>query len=135
MVRRPARVKASPRLSVKPLDAANGMMDRSADNVDNVDIFGGNFLIFSRQCWSAVGNGACGSGGETTPPSPTGPTGAKRKSYIQASFRVCRDPKRNTIFPPFTTVFTLHRQSSISGKRNTSPLCVAQIESKPQARQ
>jgi len=27
MVRRPARVKASTRLSVKPLDAANGMMD------------------------------------------------------------------------------------------------------------
>ena len=81
MVRRPARVKASTRLSVKPLDAANGMMDRSADNVDNVDIFGGNFLIFSRQCWSAVGNGACGSGG---------PTGVK-KSDIQANFSVCNN--------------------------------------------
>ena len=45
MVRRPVRVKASTRLSVKPLDAANGMMDRSADNVDNVDIFWGNFHV------------------------------------------------------------------------------------------
>ena len=84
MGRRPARVKASTRLSVKPLDAANGMMDRLTDNVvNNVELFWGEvFLIFSPQCWSAVGNEACGSGEETSPPSspsPTGPTGEERK--------------------------------------------------------
>ena len=83
MGRRPARVKASTRVSVKPLDAANGMMDRLTDNVDNVELFGGKFSpSFPPQCWSAVGNGACGSGGETNPPSspsPTGPTGEEKK--------------------------------------------------------
>ena len=125
MERRPARVKASTRLSVKPLDAASGMMDRSTDNVNNFDLI---FLHSAGQQWEtehvyleAKPTHLHPPLQLVHPPLQLVQQVRKRKSYIQASFRVCRNPKRNTIFPLFTTVFTLHRQSSVSGKRNTSP--------------
>ena len=120
MERRPARVKASTRLSVKPLDAASGMMDRSTDNVDHFDFVGGIFLHSAGQQWETEHVEAKPT--HLHPPLQLVQQVRKRKSYIQASFRVCRNPKRNTIFPLFTTVFTLHRQSSVSGKRNTSQI-------------
>merc|ERR1711934_27152 len=54
------------------------------------------------QCWSAVGNGACGSGGETTPPSPTGPTGGTNNGSALI-FPLKTSPV--STYPKYTEVF------------------------------
>ena len=116
MGRRPARVKASTRVSVKPLDAANGMMDRLTDNVDNIELFCGkffsSFLPSAGQQWETERVDLVVKRTHPPPPLQLGQQVRKGKSYIQASFRVCRNPKRNTLFSLLTTGFTLHRKSS-----------------------
>ena len=89
MGRRPARVKASTRVSVKPLDAANGMMDRLTDNVDNIELFCGkffsSFLPSAGQQWGTERVDLEGKRTHPPPPLQLGQQVRKRKSFKQAS--------------------------------------------------
>ena len=81
MVRQPAKGKGLIQTSVKLLDAASGTMDRWRLRTMIKIIWREKFYIVYPQCWSAVGNGPCGSGsggsgGQTNPPSSPSPTTA-----------------------------------------------------------
>ena len=104
-----------------------------------LNFFGGKFShLFPHsagQQWETERVDLEGKPAHPPPPLQLGQQVRKRKSYIQASFRVCRNPKRNALFPLLTTGFTLHRQSSIIiVVKGTPSLCVL-LKSNPNPKQ